>query len=222
MIVYINKTVPEKLQRESTIILSNQISEDKRKNVKEIIHDTQKLVVMIETENSLGSGFLYNKKGDIITNAHVVTGSSKVKIKMANYKQLEGMVIGISKEIDVAVIRVKGLTGKEPLPLSKRDAEVGDEVLALGSPLGLQNSVTSGMISGVNRDLEIPPFSYKNTYQISAPIAPGNSGGPLIRKDTGEVIGINSALSEEGQIGFSLPITQILPLVENWSKHPKI
>lgn len=192
------------------------------KDLKEVIHDTQKLVMKLELEDgSLGSGFLYNQKGDIITNAHVVANAKEVKVKTTDSKEYTGQVIGMSTEVDVAVVRVKGLEEVEPLSIARiRKAEIGDEVLALGSPLGFQNTVTTGIISGLDRDLNIDNFKYEDVYQISAPIAPGNSGGPLIDRKTGEVIGINSAVSNQGMIGFSIPIRDVLPLIEAWSETP--
>ncbi|MUT64539.1 S1C family serine protease [Paenibacillus sp. NEAU-GSW1] len=192
------------------------------KSLKDVIYETQKLVVMIETEDGTqGSGFLYNDKGDLITNAHVVSGVKKVTIKTADARELEGEVIGISSDIDVAVVRVAELAGMEPLVLVEADkSEVGDDVIAVGSPLGFQNTVTTGIISGVGRSFEIEPYTYDDLYQISAPIAPGNSGGPLVSKETGAVLGINSAGIEETTIGFSIPIVNVLKLVEDWSAHP--
>lgn len=192
------------------------------KSLKDIIYETQKLVVMIETDDGKqGSGFLYNNQGDLITNAHVVSGVRKVKIKTADARELAGEVIGISKETDVAVVRVADLAGIAPLPMVRSEkADVGDDVLAVGSPLGFQNTVTTGIISGLGRSFEIEPYQYTDLYQISAPIAPGNSGGPLVSKETGEVLGINSAGIEEGSIGFSIPIVNVLSIVEEWSATP--
>lgn len=199
------------------------IEASEKLDTKTVIHNTQKLVVMIDspTTFSTGSGFLYNDQGDIITNAHVVAGSEKVKVRMTDASEYEGTVIGISSEIDVAVVRVPDLEGITPLPIAvDRTGEIGDEILALGSPLGLQNTVTTGIISGVDRSFEIFPFQYENVYQISAPIAPGNSGGPLVDLNTGEVLGINSASMDEGVIGFSIPITHVLSIVKQWSETP--
>ncbi|MCQ6282667.1 trypsin-like peptidase domain-containing protein [Bacillus sp. EB600] len=194
---------------------------DVPKDVKSVIEETQKDVVMIEVDNSkLGSGFLYNKSGDIITNAHVVEGAQNVKITTSDSRDLEGTVIGISQDVDIAVVRVPGMANNNPLSISNKKAEIGDEVLALGSPLGLQNTVTTGIISGVGRDFDIAPFHYSDTYQISAPIAPGNSGGPLINSKTAQVLGINTAGADQGTIGFSIPIVNVLSLVESWSKTP--
>lgn len=190
--------------------------------LKEIIHDVQKLVVKIELpDGSLGSGFLYNDKGDVVTNAHVAANVENVIVKTTDSREFEGQVIGISNETDVAVVRVTGLAGTPTLHIAKnRKVDVGDEVLALGSPLGLQNTVTTGIISGVDRDFDIEPFHYEDVYQISAPIAPGNSGGPLIDSKTGEVLGINSAGMEQGAIGFSIPIANVINLIEGWIVTP--
>ena len=188
------------------------------KTIKQIIEDSQKKVVTIETGGGLGSGFLYNEQGDVVTNAHVVEGYTEVTIRTLNHEELTGTVIGIGEETDVAVVRVPGLKKVKPLPIAKSKAEIGDEVLALGSPLGFENTVTTGIISGLGRSFEIDSYIYSNLYQISAPITHGNSGGPLISAETGEVLGINSAVVEqEGGIGFSIPITSVLKQVQAWS-----
>lgn len=192
------------------------------KTRKAIIEDSQKRVVTIESGDGLGSGFLYNKQGDLLTNAHVVSGSREVTVRTLNHKEYKGQVIGIGTETDVAVVRVPELKELEPLPLAEGyKAEVGDEILALGSPLGLENTVTTGIISGLNRSFDIDPYTYSNLYQISAPITHGNSGGPLVNAETGEVLGINSAAAtEESGIGFSIPISSIIAQAREWSAQP--
>lgn len=222
---YIKDAVPKKLTAPSNLVVKAEEAEkdgNVSKELKEIIHNTQKLVVKIELpDGSLGSGFLYNNRGDIVTNAHVVANAKEVLVKTSDSREFTGTVIGISNEIDVGLVRVPGLEGETPLSIARdRKGEVGDEVLALGTPLGLENTVTTGIISGVDRDFDIEPFHYEDVYQISAPIAPGNSGGPLVDSKTGEVLGINSAGMEQGAIGFSIPITGILPMIEGWSESP--
>ncbi|MGQ8874212.1 S1C family serine protease [Paenibacillus sp. TSA_86.1] len=190
-----------------------------KKTRKQIIEDSQKKVVTIESSDGLGSGFLYNNKGDVITNAHVVEGSKEVTIRTLDHQEYQGTVIGFGEETDVAVVRVPELVKIEPLPIASAKAEVGDEILALGSPLGFENTVTTGIISGLDRSFEIPPYIYTNLYQISAPITNGNSGGPLINAETGEVLGINSTVvKQEGGIGFSIPISSVLKQVQQWSE----
>ncbi|OWR31151.1 serine protease [Saccharibacillus sp. O23] len=190
--------------------------------LKEIISSVSKKVVMIETEDgSLGSGFLYNDRGDILTNAHVVAGYKDVTVTTSDSVKMDGKIIGIGEETDVAVVRVPDLEKVEPLKLKlKAEAEIGDQVLALGSPLGLQNTVTTGIVSGVDRTFDIAPYYYEGLYQISAPIAPGNSGGPLVDQATGEVLGINSAVTDEGGIGFSIPVTSVIEAAKGWSDKP--
>lgn len=219
----IQHSAAENVFAESEILLEKK---EKKKEteleLKEIIREAQKKVVMVElADGTVGSGFLYNKKGDIITNAHVVAGVEDVKVRTTDAKGFDGKVIGISSETDVALVRVDALKNQEPVRISKHhDAELGEEILALGSPLGLQNTVTTGIISGTNRDFDLPPYKYSGVHQISAPIAPGNSGGPLLDRKDGQVIGMNSARMEEGEIGFSIPIEDILPLAESWSQNP--
>lgn len=221
--VSIKDTIPKRLTAASNLVVEAKDKEpEKPASTKEVIHTTQKLVVKIELpDGSLGSGFLYNNRGDIITNAHVVANAKDVLVKTSDSKEFTGTVIGISNETDVAVVRVPGLEGLTPLAIARdRKAETGDEVLALGSPLGLQNTVTTGIISGIDRDLDIEPFHYEDVYQISAPIAPGNSGGPLVDSKTGEVLGINSAGIQQTDIGFSIPIISVLSVIEGWSDTP--
>lgn len=214
---YVRAEVPAQLAGKPLLALK-----DYSRSLKDIIFETQKQVVMIETATgNQGSGFLYNTKGDLITNAHVVSGARKVKVKTADARELIGEVIGISTTTDIAVVRVAELVGMEPLSLVRHiKAEVGDNVLAVGSPLGFQNTVTTGMISGVGRSFEIGRYQYSDLYQISAPIAQGNSGGPLVDQKTGEVVGINSAGTEEGTFGFSIPVTNVISMVEEWSESP--
>ncbi|MFC3803677.1 S1C family serine protease [Cohnella sp. GCM10012308] len=194
-------------------------------DLKEMIREDQKHVVSVEVTledgSSLGSGFLYNDKGDIITNAHVVSGALKIRVKTNDMSIYSGKLIGMNEEKDVAVVRVDALAGKEPIVVDKETkAEIGDTVLAFGSPLGLDNTVTTGIISGVDRDMDIDDIKYRGIYQISAPITHGNSGGPLVLESSGKVIGINSAGNDQGSIGFSIPFYQIAAMAEDWSAHP--
>ncbi|MBM7553088.1 S1C family serine protease [Thalassobacillus pellis] len=222
---YIKDSIPAQLSEASALVQTGNDQKEEKpqsKALKDIISESQKKVVQIKLANGTqGSGFLYNDKGDVLTNAHVVANAKEVTVITSDSKELEGKVIGISTETDVAVIRVPGLEGKEPLEIATEDnVQVLDPVLALGSPLGLQNTVTRGEISGLDRNFEIDTFKYEGLYQISAPISAGNSGGPLIDSETGKVIGINSAKLDKESIGFSIPITDVLPLVKRWSESP--
>lgn len=196
-------------------------------NFMDNLSENQKSVVSIyaNTDKGLsqGSGFLYNNNGDIITNAHVIGDAKDLRVRMADTTIYLGTVIGKSTNLDVALIRVPALKGKTPLKINKDyKASLGDNIIAIGSPLGLENTITTGIISGLNKSFTIENYNYKNMYQITAPIDNGSSGGPLLDKKTGQVIGINSAKSGGNSIGFSIPINQVLQDVEAWSKNPAV
>ncbi|TFE00065.1 trypsin-like peptidase domain-containing protein [Jeotgalibacillus sp. R-1-5s-1] len=192
------------------------------REVADIIEDAQKKVYTIYSNNSQGSGFLINEYGDVLTNAHVVEGSTYALIKSHDGYESEGYVIGYSNEIDLAVIRVPELAGLTPFALEiEKKSELGDEVIALGSPHGYENTATLGNISGVDRTFTISPHVYENIYQISAPIAPGSSGGPLLDQQSEKVIGVNSARhGEEATIGFSIPMFKVMDLINGWVANP--
>lgn len=190
-------------------------------DLKSIIHEAEKSVIQIEGQNEhqtiTGSGFLYNDKGDIITNAHVIKDVDAIYVRTSNARFYPAAVVGISEETDIAVIRVPQLANMDFLPLTNEIADIGEEVIALGSPHGFQNTVTLGIISGTERDFTVDGFDYSNVYQISAQITHGNSGGPLIKRETGEIIGINSVGTEDGTIGFSIPIDEVIEQITEWS-----
>ncbi|WP_404406065.1 trypsin-like peptidase domain-containing protein [Jeotgalibacillus malaysiensis] len=210
--------IKEETIQEKVIVQSQ--SEDRE--VADIIEDAQTRVYTIFSDYGQGSGFLINEQGDIMTNAHVVEGSIYVTVKDHAGTEFDGQLIGYSNEIDLAVIRVPSLAGKTPLPLELNEkSALGDEVIALGSPHGYENTATLGNISGVDRTFSIDPHYYENIYQISAPIAPGSSGGPLLDQTTEKVVGINSARhGEEATIGFSIPIFKITHLMNDWVANP--
>lgn len=207
---------------EDTIV--NQVTPDETSlDLKTIIHETNKSVVQIEAIDNFstltGSGFLYNDQGDIITNAHVVKDMDYIYVKTANAHVYPAAIVGIGEELDIAVIRVPELTNYSFLDIEEESMlEIGDEVIALGSPHGFQNTVTTGIISGKERNFSIDGYSYENVYQISALIMEGNSGGPLVSRDTGKVVGINSVGTDDGAIGFSIPMQLVFEQVTQWSK----
>lgn len=206
----------------SNPIISKIQQQNQTKDLKSIIYESEKHVMQIEGQNEsetlTGSGFLYNNQGDIITNAHVIQDADMIYVRTANARIYPAAIVGISEEIDIAVIRVPQLAGQSSLPVERESlAEVGDEVIALGSPHGFQNTVTLGIVSGKERNFSVDGFDYKNVYQISAQITHGNSGGPLINRETGKVIGVNSVGTEDGTIGFSIPTQDFIDIVEQWS-----
>ncbi|WP_102027530.1 S1C family serine protease [Salirhabdus sp. Marseille-P4669] len=211
-----------KVQNELATLVKAE-SEESEKDLKTIIHESQKTVVQIEAESgngqSIGSGFIYNDLGDIMTNAHVVQNADSIYVKTSDAKTYPAALIGISEEQDIAVIRVPQLTNRTTLEVDPDlEVDIGDEILAVGSPLGFQNTVTTGIISGKNRTFTVEGgFEYKDAYQISAPITNGNSGGPLIHLKTGKIIAVNSAGTKEGSMGFSIPIGKVLDMAKMWS-----
>ncbi len=157
---------------------------------------------------SLGSGFIVDKKGYIMTNSHVVEEADEITVKLYNQKEYKAKIVGIDKETDVAVIKINSVDGLIPASLGNSDKiDVGDWAIAIGSPFGLEQSVTQGIISAKGRI--IGAGTYDNFLQTDAAINPGNSGGPLVNL-SGEVIGINTAITSrsggyEG-VGFAIPV----------------
>ncbi len=162
-------------------------------------------------ERSLGSGVIVDPKGYIVTNNHVVEKADRIRVKLMDDPQTvmyDATVIGVDKETDLAVIKIDA---KKPLPAAKlgnSDAmEVGDWVLAVGSPFGLEETVTAGIVSAKGRNI-VPGRQFESFIQTDAAINPGNSGGPLVNMN-GEVIGINTAIytSAGGYqgVGFAMP-----------------
>ena len=154
---------------------------------------------------SLGSGFIIDEEGYIVTNNHVVDNADKIKVILADEKEYDGEIVGRDANTDLALIRIKP---DKKLPFAKlgdSDAlRVGQWVVAIGSPFGLEYTVTAGIVSAKGRD--IGPSPYDDFIQTDASINPGNSGGPLIDMN-GEVVGINTAINPSGQgIGFAIPI----------------
>jgi serine protease Do len=159
------------------------------------------------TERGTGSGFIINKEGDIITNAHVVSGADKVTVILKDGRQIEGKVLGSDELTDIAVVQVK----PDNLPIvsigSSQNLQPGDWAIAIGNPLGLDNTVTAGIISAIGRKSgQIGVDKRVSFIQTDAAINPGNSGGPLLNQN-GEVIGVNTAIIQGAQgLGFAIPI----------------
>ncbi len=168
--------------------------------------------------HALGSGFIIDKEGLIVTNNHVVEKADEIKIKVESGKEYDAQVVGRDPKTDLALIRVKPEEGF-PKPASLGDSDtmrVGDWVIAVGNPFGLGQTVTAGIISARGRIIGAGP--YDDFIQTDAAINPGNSGGPLFNMK-GEVIGINTAIVAQGQgIGFAIPVSlakEILPMLKS-------
>jgi serine protease Do len=163
-------------------------------------------------ERSLGSGFIIDKSGYIVTNNHVVAQADEIKVKLANGKEFDAEVVGRDSKTDVALIKIKGAKGLTPLPMgNSQTLRVGTWVVAIGSPFGLEQTVTQGIVSAKGRS--IGAGIYDDFIQTDASINPGNSGGPLLNLK-GEVVGINTAIVARGQgIGFAIPINMARDIV---------
>jgi S1-C subfamily serine protease len=159
--------------------------------------------------NVIGSGFIIGKDGIVLTNSHVVFGLRSINVTMDNGETVDAKVVGVDPILDLAALRVpvppEGLT-TIPLGDSER-IRVGDQVMAIGNPFGLEQTLTLGVVSGINRILSIAPLSLSiPLIQTDTAINPGSSGGPLLNR-CGEVIGITTAILGEAQnISFALPI----------------
>ena len=156
-------------------------------------------------QRSLGSGFIIDNKGYIVTNNHVVEDADQITVKLYDDEEFDAEVIGRDPKTDLALIQIKGSADLKPMRMGDSDAlEVGTWVVAIGSPFGLEQTVTAGIVSAKGRIIGSGP--YDNFIQTDASINPGNSGGPLINLK-GEVVGINTAIVASGQgIGFAIPI----------------
>jgi serine protease Do len=154
-------------------------------------------------EQSLGSGFIISEDGYIVTNHHVIKGADQIKVILHDKTELEAEIVGTDPMTDLALIKVDA-KDLHPLKFGKSsDADIGSWVVAIGSPFGLEQTVTAGIISAKGRIIGSGP--YDDFIQTDASINPGNSGGPLLNLD-GEVIGINTAIVRSGQgIGFAIP-----------------
>jgi serine protease Do len=164
--------------------------------------------------NSLGSGFIIDAEGHVLTNAHVIDQANVISVQLDDGREVPARLVGQDRGADLAVLDID-VEGLQPLPLGdSAKVCVGDYVVAIGNALGLSNTVTAGIVSAVGREVSADTPGYADFIQTDASINQGNSGGPLIDMQ-GRVIGINTMVSAEGQgIGFAIPIDmvkQVLP-----------
>src|SRR3954469_21180669 len=182
-----------------------------------------------QKSEATGSGFVIDAGGDILTNNHVIDGATagSITVQFADKKTLKAKVIGKDPSTDLALLKVdpEGLDLK-PLPLgSSKGVHVGDPTIAIGNPFGLDRTLTTGVVSALQRQIQAPNgFAIKDVIQTDAAINPGNSGGPLI-DSAGRVIGINSQIETGGSgsegnvgIGFAVPIDTAKSILENLKK----
>src|SRR5882762_6745244 len=165
-------------------------------------------------ERSMGSGFIINPNGYIVTNNHVVDGATQVQVKLSDGRELPAKVVGRDSKTDIALLKVEA-SGLTVIPLGDSSAsQVGEPVMAIGNPFGLDQTVTTGIVSATGRAIGSGP--YDDFIQTDASINPGNSGGPLINA-RGQAIGINTAIfSQSGGsvgIGFAIPVNLAKPVL---------
>jgi len=176
-------------------------------------------------EQSLGSGVIISADGVVITNNHVVKGASTIRVTLADKREFKAKVVGTDPKSDLAVLRLQGARGLRPIKLGDSDKlRLGDVVLAIGSPFGLQQTVTMGIVSAKGR-ANMGIVDYEDFIQTDAAINPGNSGGAMINL-RGELVGINTAiLSRTGGyqgIGFAIPSNMVQPITSSLLKGGKV
>ena len=174
-----------------------------------------------ETQRALGSGFVIDKAGYIVTNFHVIEDAETVEVSFSNNDSMKAKIVGKDPSTDIALLKVEASSrALRPLPLGdSAEIRVGDDVLAIGNPFGLERSATRGIVSAVQRPLRAPSgFTIDQAIQTDAALNRGNSGGPLMSAQ-GQVIGVNSAIetATDGQgnvgIGFAVPISTVRDVV---------
>jgi putative serine protease PepD len=197
-----------------------------RDDLSEVAAKVLPSVVSIEvvngSEHGSGSGFAIDREGHLLTNNHVLGGGGgTVAVILNNGRRLEAKIVGRDARNDLAVLKIDPAAGVPPVSLaSSTSAAVGDDVLAIGSPLGLAGTVTAGIVSALDREVEVGPGYRLRAIQTDAAINPGNSGGPLVNA-RGEVIGVNTTIAtiagtDGGSIGigFAIPIDRAAQVAE--------
>jgi putative serine protease PepD len=224
----------ETVVREVTVANGNTAASTSARSVSDVAAEASSSVVEITvtttaaarsmqpgsgTAEAQGSGFVYDTSGHIVTNAHVVDGAQSVEVTFSNGKTYDATVVGTDPSTDLAVLEVDAPSSLL-VPLTLDDSSkvsVGDAVVAIGSPFGLQNSVTSGIVSALGRSMEAPNgFTINGSIQTDAAINHGNSGGPLLDMN-GRVIGVNAQIASESGgnegVGFAIPSNTVESIV---------
>src|SRR5438270_10455295 len=182
-----------------------------------------------ETQRAIGSGFVIDKSGHIVTNDHVVAGAGTVQVSFSDNESMRAKVVGTDPATDVAVLQVSA-PGRalKPLVLGDSDAvHVGDELIAIGNPLGYDRSVTSGIVSALGREIQAPnAATIDHVIQTDAALNHGNSGGPLLNA-SGQVIGVNAQIAPSSSdanigIGFAIPINTVKQVAAQLIKSGKV
>jgi putative serine protease PepD len=197
--------------RQVTVADSQPASTGSGLSVQSIYRLANKGVVEATTPQGQGSGFVYDAEGHIITNQHVVSDASSVSVKLWNGKSYRAQVVGTDSSTDLAVLKIDA-PASQLFPLALGDSSklvVGDSVVAIGSPFGLEETVTSGIVSALHREMQSPNgFAIDDSIQTDAAINHGNSGGPLLNAQ-GKVVGVTSQIESDSGgsvgVGFAIP-----------------
>jgi S1-C subfamily serine protease len=219
-----------------------QASETGAKPVQQIYEETGPGVVQVTTSgvdstnpyfgpqatSSLGSGFVVDRDGYIVTNYHVIEDAQEIEVNFSGDDRVPAKIVGSDPSTDLAVLKIDAQSrALTPLPLGNSDdVHVGDAVVAIGNPFGLERSVTAGIVSALQRDLTAPNgYTIDKVIQTDAPINQGNSGGPLLNA-RGQVIGVNSQISSETGgnvgIGFAVPVNTVKEVVSQIKESGKV
>ncbi len=175
-------------------------------------------------QNSLGSGVIIDKRRYVLTNYHVVLRASKITVTLADNREFEGEIVGTDPKSDLAIVK---LVTEEDVPVAdmgiSNDLMIGEPVIAIGNPFGLSHTITTGVISALDRSIRLSDEqTLRGFIQTDTPINPGNSGGPLINI-LGDVIGINTAIYSEAQgIGFAIPIDKAKRIISELIEYGKV
>jgi Do/DeqQ family serine protease len=168
------------------------------------------------SRTSLGSGVIIDgAKGYIVTNHHVVARATEIKVMTSDQKGFKAQVVGMAPRADLAVLQIESATRLPEVEMGRSDdLMIGETVIAIGNPFGLSHTVTTGVVSALNRSVRAEEHVFRNFIQTDASINPGNSGGPLLNLE-GRLIGINTAIYQKAQgIGFAIPIDKVKLIVE--------
>ena len=183
---------------------------------------------VFEIPRGTGSGFIWSRDGIIVTNAHVIQGASSIVVGLSDHSIWEATVVGVAPEKDIAVLKIDAPAEKlPPLPIGKSEnLQVGQKVLAIGNPFGLDYTLTTGIVSALGREITSPNGrTIRGVIQTDAAINPGNSGGPLL-DSSGRLIGINTAIIGPGGgsagIGFAVPVNTVRQVVPDLIRYGRI
>ena len=173
-----------------------------------------------EERRSAGSGFIVREDGYLVTNAHVVSDADRIQVRLADGRRFDGRLVGLDERVDLALLKIEGQNLPVALLGDSNKTRVGEFVLALGHPFGLEQTVSFGIVSRKGAPIQVaaPGFEF---IQTDAAVNPGNSGGPLVNM-AGEVVGVNSMAAVNGSIGFAIPVNLVKALLPQLAEKGKV